>query len=75
MSTELTAELAAAVRAHPGVADVACVVRKEARTAVTEHAPTEPEVGPVSLPKAGNALIGTQEGGRDASTRDRALPG
>ena len=29
--------------------------------------------GPASLPKAGNAIIGTQEGGRDASTRDRAL--
>ena len=33
------------------------------------------QVGPISLPKAGNAIIGTQEGGRDASTRDRALSG
>ncbi|MBB5158482.1 SDR family NAD(P)-dependent oxidoreductase [Saccharopolyspora phatthalungensis] len=46
MSSELMADLAEAVRAQPGVADVACAVRKEARTVRTEQAPTAPEPVP-----------------------------
>ncbi|KAA5835171.1 SDR family NAD(P)-dependent oxidoreductase [Saccharopolyspora hirsuta] len=46
MSSELMAELAEVVRAQPGVTDVACAVRREARSAVAERTEAEPEVVP-----------------------------
>ena len=56
MATEFTAELAEAVRAADGVSDVACVVRREARSAVVETAPVveqeRPEVFTGDLPLA-----------------------
>ncbi|GAA0517384.1 hypothetical protein GCM10011581_21550 [Saccharopolyspora subtropica] len=43
---ELMARLSEAVRSQPGVTDVACVVRREARSAVAERVPVEAPVEP-----------------------------